>query len=91
MARVLAQMMDRGDMHDGGSGHWWWWVIGLVVLVLLVVAIVALFTRWPAGSASRQVAPEAQRSSAEHVLADRLARGEIDPDEYRRRRDALRE
>ena len=90
MARVLAQMMDRGDMHDGGGGHWCW-VIGLVVLVLLVVAIVALFTRRPAGSASPPVAPEAQRSSAEQVLADRLARGEIDPDEYRRRRDALRE
>jgi len=91
MAVVLAQMMDRGDMHDGGGGHWWWWVIGLVVLVLLVVAIVALFTRRPTGTAAPQVAPETQRSSAEQVLADRLARGEIDPDEYRRRRDALRQ
>ena len=91
MAVVLAQMMDRGDVHDGGGGHWWWWVIGLVVLVLLVAAIVALFTRRPAGSAPPRVAPDAQASSAEQVLADRLARGEIDPDEYRRRRDVLRE
>jgi putative membrane protein len=91
MAVVLAQMMHRGDMHDGGGGHWWWWVIGLVVLALLLVAIVALFTRRPTGSAPPQAAPDAQRSAAEQVLADRLARGEIDPDEYRRRRDALRE
>jgi putative membrane protein len=30
-------------------------------------------------------------SGAEEVLAQRFARGEIDEDEYRHRRDALRE
>jgi putative membrane protein len=30
------------------------------------------------------------RASAEDVLAERFARGEIDEDEYRRRRDLLR-
>jgi len=31
-----------------------------------------------------------RRNTAEDLLAERLARGEIDEDEYRRRRDALR-
>jgi putative membrane protein len=36
--------------------------------------------------------PEASpRRTPDDLLADRLARGEIDEDEYRRRRDALRE
>lgn len=34
--------------------------------------------------------PQPERPTPEQVLADRLARGEIDPDEYRRRLEALR-
>ena len=90
MGVLLAERMNRGDMHDGGGGHWWW-LIGLIVLVLLVAAFVALFTRRHGASEPPRVSHESQRSSAEQVLADRLARGEIDPDEYRQRRDALRE
>jgi putative membrane protein len=87
---VLTQIRDRGDdMHHGGS-HGWWWLIAIVLLVLLVVAIVALFRRQPVGAESaRTTVPS--RSGAEALLAERLARGEIDADEYRRRRDALRE
>jgi putative membrane protein len=94
MAVLLAQMMDRGDMHDGGGGHWWWWLIGLGVLlalVAIVAVIVVNLTHQPSAPERSRTAPEAPRSSAEQVLADRLARGEIDADEYRQRRDALRE
>ena len=87
---VLAQMMDRGDHMDNGNG--WWWVMGigvLVVVALFVVLIVVLLRRErPPQPASRPAVDGT--SSAESVLADRLARGEIDEDEYRRRRDALR-
>jgi putative membrane protein len=90
MTVVLAHMRDHGDdMHRAG-GHWWWWVIALVVLVLLIVAIVALFQRQPVAESSAPTVVPA-RSPAEVLLAERLARGEIDADEYRRRRDALRE
>ena len=73
-----------------GDGHWWWWLIAVILLGLLMVAIASLFTRQPTGanSSSPSVRPP---SPAEQLLAARLARGEIDPDEYRRRRDALRE
>jgi putative membrane protein len=65
-------------------------LIALVVLVLLVVAIVALFRRQPTDAESSRTSV-LSRNPTEALLAERLARGEIDADEYRRRRDALRE
>ena len=44
VALVLAQMMDRGDMNDGG-GHWWGWLIGLGVFALVIVLVVWVVTR----------------------------------------------
>lgn len=89
MLPVLAQMMDRGDMGDGG-GHWWW-LIGIVVLVSLVGLMVFAIVRATAASQSPPtVTPAPPRAGAEQILAERLARGEIDPAEYRQRLEALR-
>ena len=78
----------------GGFGHMngfgWWgmmgfgWIIGLLIIGLLVWAVVQS-TR---GQESPVTAPRAR--TAESILADRYARGEIDDDEYRRRLDTLR-
>ncbi|MHB1524338.1 MAG: SHOCT domain-containing protein [Candidatus Dormibacteria bacterium] len=66
--------------------HWW---LMLVLLVLLVAAVVAvgflIFER------SRPVAMAGTPDPAEMILSERLARGEIDEEEYRRRLAALRE
>jgi putative membrane protein len=77
---VLAQMYE-GDHMDHG---WWWamgitWLVVAAVVVVLVVVLVRHFGNGPAG-----------RRSAEDALDGRYARGEIDDDEYRRRRDTLR-
>jgi len=88
MLPVLAQVMERDDMGNGG-GHWWAWLIGAVVLVILVGLVVFAVVRMTTSSGTSATnAPE--RRSAEDLLAERFARGEIDEDEYRRRRDALR-
>ena len=65
---------------DGGG--WWWFVIpGMIVFWVAVIAGAAgLFSS--TGGRSR-------RREAEEILADRLARGEIDVEEYERRKDAL--
>jgi putative membrane protein len=89
MWTVIAQM-DPDDMmrwnHDGTGTHWWF-VVGLVLVLLLIGLVVALLVRTGAAP-EHPVAP--QRSAAEELLAERLARGEIDPDEYRERLTALR-
>lgn len=78
---MIAQMFSDGDhMGDG-----WWWVMGigwLVVVALIVVTVVVLVRHLGPGPASRR--------DAEAVLAERFARGELDADEYRTRRDVLR-
>jgi putative membrane protein len=79
-ATVVAQMWD-GDDHMGGG--WWWvmgigWLVFLAILVTLAVVLVRHFTA------------TAGRRSAEDILAERFARGEIDEEEYRRRLSALR-
>lgn len=82
-AVVLSQIWDGTHDH---MGRGWWWVMGigwLVFLALVAVVTVILVRHFT------QISP-ARGSSAENVLAERFARGEIDEDEFRRRRDALR-
>jgi putative membrane protein len=57
----------------------------LLLWGLLVVGVVALLRR---RARSTSVEP---RRTAEELLAERFARGDIDEEEYRRRRDVLRE
>lgn len=85
-AQVVA---DAGGFHHM-SGYGWWgmmgfgWLMGLAIVGLLVWAVVQATPR-RGDTATRTVT-----ASAETILADRFARGEIDDDEYRRRLDALR-
>jgi putative membrane protein len=77
---VVAQMLDGDRMDDG-----WWWVMGvgwLVLLAAFVVLAVVLVRHFTQTSGTRH--------GAEEVLAERFARGEIDEEEFRSRRDALR-
>ena len=77
---------ERWDMDNHMGGGWWWvmgigWLVFLGLIVLVVVFVMRQSADRGQGTMSR---------GAEDVLAERLARGEIDEDEYRRRRDALR-
>ena len=75
-----------GFGHMDGFG---WSMMGMGWLVMLVIIgfVVWAVMQTNAGSASRKEPPT---TSAERILADRFARGEIDSDEYRRRADELR-
>ncbi|MEA3511848.1 MAG: SHOCT domain-containing protein [Actinomycetota bacterium] len=87
---TFAQVVADAVGFDHMSGFGWWgmmgfgWLLGLAVVGVLVWAVVQATPR--RGDAT---ATSATRS-AEAILADRFARGEIDDDEYRRRLDALR-
>ena len=66
--------------------HWW---LMLVLFVLLVTAVVAV--GFLVVQRTRPVAVAGTPDPAETILSERLARGEIDEEEYRRRLAALRE
>lgn len=77
---VLAQMWNDNHM----SGGWWWAMgIGWLLFLTLVTTAVVLVVRSSSGRNT------GVRGGAEDVLAQRFASGEIDEDEYNRRRDAL--
>lgn len=78
---------DDGHMDAGWGLAMMLGVLG--VWVLLSVAI-GLAIVWAARSARSRTAPDGQvTETAEHILAERLASGDIDPEEYRARLVAL--
>lgn len=64
------------------AGAWWWMTIAMVVFWGLVAWVVVTLARRPG--------PDRGSRTAEDVLAERYARGEIDDEEYHRRLAALR-
>lgn len=85
-AQVVA---DTGGFNHMNGFAWWGmmgfgWIVGLLIIGLVVWVVVQSTQQ-----NRRSAAPNAART-AESILADRFARGEIDDDEYRRRLDALR-
>ena len=78
---VLAQMFDHGDHMDG-----WGWGWGILMMVVLI-AVTGLVT-W-AIVRSTQPTSGHPHDRAREILAERLARGEITPDEYRERAQHL--
>ena len=83
LASVLAQMWDNDNHMDNG----WWWVMGVgwLVFLALLVALVYLIVRHNTGPRAAGGSP----GRAVEILDERFARGEIDEQEYRSRRDAL--
>jgi putative membrane protein len=81
-------------MMNGYAMSGWGWL--LMTLGMLgfwaLVAVRALGLLRRPGQPIQQPQPDQQpRPSAEEILAQRLARGEIDPDEYRQRLQILQE
>jgi putative membrane protein len=103
MKNVLMAVADRGG-RDGmmGRGHdGFGWVFPLVCLVIFVAAAAVLVwllmrgRNTAASGAPTAAAPVVQPApnplaGAEAILAERLARGEISPDDYRAAAAALR-
>ncbi|PKV92514.1 putative membrane protein [Amycolatopsis echigonensis] len=68
----------------GGAMGWMW--IWPVLVVLGLFAVVGGLLWWVR---ARRETPAGASGSARRILDERLARGEIDEDEYRRRRTEL--
>jgi putative membrane protein len=80
-------------MYDDWPGWGGWFAMGLMMLAFvgLVLAIVLVALRSLNQSTENAVHPVASDTqSAQRVLDERFARGEIDAEEYRLRRELLR-
>lgn len=82
--------MRYGDYDHMNSGWGLLMVLGAIGIWALVAVAVAALLRTPRGVVGTPEVPRQRPvTSAEQILAERLARGEIDPEEYRTRMDAL--
>ena len=81
-------------MMNGYAMSGWGWLLmtlGLLGFWTLVAVIAVALLRRP-GQPHQQPQPDQQpRLNPEEVLAERLARGELDPDEYRQHLQTLQE
>lgn len=77
--------------HGGwGDGHWLAMSLVMLLFWTVVVALVVWLVRSNRHQAGPTNAEQPASRRAEEVLAERFARGEIDEQEYVRRRDLLR-
>ena len=74
----------------GGGVHWWGWLLGFFGMVAFWGLIIWAVWYFVAGL-TRNAASSHRPGSAKHILDERLARGEIDAEEYRRLRELIRE
>ena len=80
---------DYGHMDAGWGVAMMLGTLAIWVLIAVAIIVVAQSTRTTAGPPSGASGPANVTSTAERILAERLARGEIDSEEYRSRLDAL--
>ncbi len=77
-------MYGDGFLHGMGGGMW----LGPLIMFGLPLLIVVLVVWWLMDTPGTNSGP-AHRKDARALLDERFARGEIDEDEYRRRREAI--
>ena len=68
---------------DGSWGHGWWWPVAMIICMLLMSRMMKH------GGSHTHRSQHRGLDVPERLLADRLAKGEIDVTEYERLRDAL--
>lgn len=77
----------HGMMWNGGM-HWIMGSIMMLLFLIVAVAVLALVIRWVGGTPQ---SVQTSSSSARRTLEERFARGEIDEEEFRKRKKALEE
>lgn len=83
-------MMGPWGWHGWGPGMWGMGVLWLLVIGAIVLLVVLLLrSRYPGTSAPPAPPGATERRAAQAILDERLARGEIDVQEYTERSRAL--
>ncbi len=72
--------------YGGSDVHWWGWLIGSVMMVAFWALIIWAIWYFATSFSRQSRQSEPSRGDPKQILDERLARGEIDPDEYTRLR-----
>jgi putative membrane protein len=72
-----------------GGMHWWGWLLGTVGMVAFWGLIIWAVWYFVTGGSRPTDQDGRSPGDARRILDERLARGEIEPDEYRRLRDLI--
>jgi len=87
-------MMHYGYYNGGGGTHWGAWILVIIAMLVfwgaLAWIIVTLLRHRGSHSDRRPVPPSGTSPDALLILDERLARGEIEEEEYKRRRDLIK-
>ena len=74
----------------GGGVHWWGWLLGTIGMVAFWGLVIWAIWYFVTAVTRRPEEPPQANSDPTRILDERLARGEIDAEEYRHLRDVLR-
>lgn len=78
-------------MYGNGFGWGWMWFGGVMLLIILAALVILIVRAETAGSSARGRQMPSAPNTARQIAEERLARGEITPDEFRQVVRALEE
>lgn len=76
-------------MYGNGFGWGWMWFGGVMLLLILAALIILIIRAGTSGSSPRREQWTPSANTARQIAEERLARGEITPDEFRQIARAL--
>lgn len=74
----------------GGGVHWWGWLLGFLGMIAFWALVIWAIWYFVA-AVTRRPEPGERQGDPKRILDRRLARGELDADEYRRLRELMAE
>lgn len=87
--------MHNGDWNDGWSGAGSWFLMAIMMIVFwggviwLAVTLIRRSDHAAHATTAVPTPPHTDRPAPHEILAERFARGEIEPDDYRQRLEVL--
>jgi len=83
-------MSMMGDGYGGMMASMWPWMLILAALAIAgLIALILVIIKLARGNSGHTTGSRNESDSARRILDERYAHGEIDHDEYRKRRETL--